>query len=96
MVAPSTKKPQDADVISFNSVVASPSDSMAIVHLPFCLPYPVTHMCHDITGLTIMAGRLGAFCHPLEEIACHGLIVWERVFLGVVGAQTRFFGTFII
>ena len=34
------------------------------------------HMCHDMTGLAIMAGRLGAkkFCLPLAGIACHGLI----------------------
>ena len=38
--------------------------------------YTVTHMCHDMTGLAIMAGRLGAktFCLPLAGIACHGLI----------------------
>ena len=32
-------------------------------------------MCHDMTGLAIMAGRLGAkkFCLPLAGIACHGL-----------------------
>jgi len=40
------------------------------------LPCTVTHMCHDMTSLAIMAGRLGAktFCLPLAEIACHGLI----------------------
>ena len=34
------------------------------VTLAFFLPYTVTHMCHDMTGLAIMAGRLGAktFC----------------------------------
>jgi len=37
---------------------------------------PVAHMCHDMTGPAIMAGRLGArtFCLPLAGIACHGLI----------------------
>jgi len=36
----------------------------------------VAHMCHDMTGPAIMAGRLGArtFCLPLAGIACHGLI----------------------
>ena len=36
----------------------------------------VAHMCHDMTGPAIMAGRLGArtFCLPLGGIACHGLI----------------------
>ncbi len=67
MVAPSAKKRQDADVTSVfsDSVVASPSDSMAIVHLPLFLPCTVTHMCHDMTGLAIMADRLGAktFCY---------------------------------
>ena len=44
--------------------------------LAFFLPYTVTHMCHDMTGLAIMAGRLGAktFSLPLAGIACHGLI----------------------
>jgi len=39
------------------------------------------YMCHDMTGLAIMAGRLGAktFCLPLAGIACHGLIAQERV-----------------
>ena len=39
-------------------------------------------MCHDMTSLAIMAGRLGAktFCLPLAGIACHGLIAQERVF----------------
>ena len=60
-------------------------------HLPFFLPYGVTHMCpvnptvvikkrkkkgHHMTGLAIMAGRLGAktFCLPLAGLASHGLI----------------------
>ena len=36
----------------------------------------VAHMCHDMTGPAIMAGRLDArtFCLPLAGIACHGLI----------------------
>jgi hypothetical protein len=36
----------------------------------------VTHMCYDMTGHAIMAGRLGAktVCFPLVGIACHGLI----------------------
>ncbi len=36
----------------------------------------VAHMCHDMTGPAIMAGRLGArtFCLPLAGIACRGLI----------------------
>ena len=35
-----------------------------------------TCMCHDMTSLAIMAGRLGAktFCLPLAGSACHGLI----------------------
>jgi F420-0:gamma-glutamyl ligase-like protein len=78
MVAPSAKKRQDADVISVfsDSVVASPSDSMAIVHLLFFLPYTVTHICRDMTGLAILAGRLDTrtFCLPLVGVACHGAI----------------------
>ena len=56
--------------------------ALAGSHSPFFLPYTVKHMCHDITGLAIMAGRLGAktFCLPLAGIACHGLIALERVF----------------
>ena len=44
--------------------------------LALFLPYTATHMCHDMTGLAIMAGRLGAktSCLPLAGIACHGLI----------------------
>ena len=36
---------------------------------------PVTKICHDMTGLAIMAGRLGAkmFCLASAGIACHGL-----------------------
>ncbi len=39
-------------------------------------------MCHDMTSLAIMAGRLGAktFCLAFAGIACHGLIAEERVF----------------
>ena len=41
------------------------------VTLAVLLAYTVTHMCHDITGLAIRAGRLGArtFCFPLAGIA---------------------------
>ena len=44
-------------------------------HLYSCFSR-VAHMCHDMTGPAIMAGRLGArtFCLPLAGIACHGLI----------------------
>ena len=50
--------------------------ALAGSHSPFFLPYTVTHMCHDMTRLAVMAGRLGAktFCLPLAGIACHGLI----------------------
>ena len=34
--------------------------ALAGSHSPFFLPYTVTHMCHDMTGLAIMAGRLDA------------------------------------
>ena len=51
-------------------------------HLPLFLPCTVTHMCHDMTSLAILTGRLGAktFCLPLAGIACHGLMAQERVF----------------
>jgi len=50
--------------------------ALAGSQLPSFLPYTVTHMRHDMTGLAIRAGRLGAqtFCLPLAGIACHGLI----------------------
>ncbi len=40
------------------------------------LPYTVTHVSYDMTGLAIRAGLLGAstFCLPLAGIACHGLL----------------------
>ena len=48
-------------------------------------------MCHDMTGLAIMAGRLGAktFCLPLAGIAFHGLSqhhIWSAGSLSASGA----------
>ena len=52
-----------------------PAWALTWSHLPLFLPCTVTHMCHDMTGLAIMAGRLGdkTFCLPHARNACHGL-----------------------
>ena len=50
-----------------------PASALTWSHLPLFLPCTVTHMCHDMTVLAILAGRLGAktFCLPPQgRIAC--------------------------
>ncbi len=50
----------------------------------------VAHMCHDMTGPAIMAGRLGArtFYLPLAGIACHGHYTCDLdSYVGLIGAE---------
>ncbi len=43
-----------------------PASALTWSQLPLFLPYTVANICHDMTSLAIMAGRLGAktFCLP--------------------------------